>query len=341
MIKTKLFALAILSGGLLLSACGPEGELPLPAGITSEEDSSVVSQESQESQGSQESAESAASVESAESKDSTPAATLSVVGKTFVGDNIEQKDFAYYEQALEVIKVTTVTFNEDGTYWTYSAKSHSGAMVRDMETFMFGTYVVGEEQIEATPDYGIFDGVRSDIPDNMKEANKSIYYWGEDNKLRLKSMDMDQSGMVELDVVMIEGEPIKEYEASETFAVYNFQNAFAEATGSDELPEAAQTNVTNANATYAQATLNLGDKGTAYVEIPSQGHVAKFQGTYEAGENDGEYVLQWKGYYLDGEFVFEMNNPPFTIVPMNNGYKVPLDASHSEYTVYAYYAVNN
>ena len=332
MMKTKLFAFAILSGGLLLSACGGEGELPLPAGTTGEADSGVTSQGS---------AESAASATSVESKDSTPEATLSVVGKTFVGDDIEQKDFAYYEQALEVIKVTTVTFSEDGTYWTYSAKSHSGAVVRDMESFMFGTYVVGEERIEAIPDYGIFGGRRSDVPEEQKEASKTIYYWGEDNKLRCKSMDMDQNGMVELDIVMVEGDPIKEYEEPESFDVYSFQNAFAEATGSDGLPEAAQTNVTNANAMYAQATLNLGDNGTAYVEIPSQGHVVKFQGTYAAGENDGEYVLQWTGYYLDGEFSMELSNPPFTIVPMENGYKVPLDASHAEYTVYAYYAANN
>ena len=341
----KLLLFTLLSTGLLMSACGAQGASSIQ-GDTSSQDSVSADTSSQDASSAATSSQDASSTDASieDSSQDSSEEVLSVVGKTFVGQDIVQKDYVYYEQMKEVVEVMTTTFNEDGTYWAYSGKSQSGAMVRDQDIFMFGTYVVGEETIEATPDYGIFDGRRSDIPDEYKEANKIVYFWDTNGNLLQKTQNMNDSHeFVSLDIVMIEGEVIKEYEAPESFATYHFVEAFAEPV-SGELPSAAANKIANVQALYGNSIYGLGSKGSVYLEIPTQGHVAKFVGTYTEGENKGELVIDWVEYYVDDQLLLpDVQNPIFTITPMSGGYKIPLSEetdseTGAKYNICCYYA---
>ena len=56
---------------------------------------------------------------------------LDLAGKTFVGTDVSEKDFVYYESTKEVVKATTLVFASDGTFEMTVTKRASGSYVED------------------------------------------------------------------------------------------------------------------------------------------------------------------------------------------------------------------
>ena len=65
---------------------------------------------------------------------------LDLAGKTFVGTDVSEKDFVYYESTKEVVKATTLVFASDGTFEMTVTKRASGSYVEDGITLEKGTY---------------------------------------------------------------------------------------------------------------------------------------------------------------------------------------------------------
>ena len=72
---------------------------------------------------------------------------LNVKGKTFVGVDIQEKDFAHYKSHIEMLKCYTIAFKDDGTVVFDQPKTAAGDDVLDEWTKCYGTYSQDSDKV--------------------------------------------------------------------------------------------------------------------------------------------------------------------------------------------------
>ena len=210
---SKIFLMALLSCGLIMTACNTSDSV---SQSSKEEIVSSVPQSSQPTVSSSEvpSSESAvqsesssnnqdpSSVSSSQPASSSSADTiLDLAGKTFVGADLSEKDFIYYEAMKEVIESTTLVFGTDGTFNMTTTKRSSGSHVEEQVTLQRGTFQQTGNTYSITVTsmkFGNQDWMEMPV-EYQTATNGSI----EGNNILLETQNMDgQNQMVTLHMVL-------------------------------------------------------------------------------------------------------------------------------------------
>ena len=126
---------------------------------------------------------------------------LDLAGKTFVGTDVSEKDFVYYESTKEVVKATTLVFANDGTFDMTVTKRSSGSYVEDSITLEKGTYQQTENAFAITivsVKFGDQDWM--DMPEEYRTASNGTI---EGNNILLEAQIMDDNNqMVTIHMVL-------------------------------------------------------------------------------------------------------------------------------------------
>ena len=126
---------------------------------------------------------------------------LDLAGKTFVGADVSEKDFVYYESTKEVVKATTLVFASDGTFEMTVTKRASGSYVEDGITLEKGTYQqTGNTFAITIVSVKISDQDWMDIPVEYRTASNGTI---EGNNILLEAQNMDENNqMVTIHMVL-------------------------------------------------------------------------------------------------------------------------------------------
>ena len=126
---------------------------------------------------------------------------LDLAGKTFVGTDVSEKDFIYYESTKEVVKATTLVFASDGTFEMTVTKRASGSYVEDGITLEKGTYQqTGNTFAITIVSVKIGDQDWMDIPVEYRTASNGTI---EGNNILLEAQNMDENNqMVTIHMVL-------------------------------------------------------------------------------------------------------------------------------------------
>ena len=126
---------------------------------------------------------------------------LDLAGKTFVGTDLSEKDFVYYESTKEVVKATTLVFASDGTFEMTVTKRASGSYVEDGITLEKGTYQqTGNTFAITIVSVKIGDQDWMDIPAEYRTASNGTI---EGNNILLEAQNMDENNqMVTIHMVL-------------------------------------------------------------------------------------------------------------------------------------------
>ena len=126
---------------------------------------------------------------------------LDLAGKTFVGTDVSEKDFVYYESTKEVVKATTLVFASDGTFEMTVTKRASGSYVEDGITLEKGTYQqTGNTFAITIVSVKIGDQDWMDIPIEYRTASNGTI---EGNNILLEAQNMDENNqMVTIHMVL-------------------------------------------------------------------------------------------------------------------------------------------
>ena len=126
---------------------------------------------------------------------------LDLAGKTFVGTDVSEKDFVYYESTKEVVKATTLVFANDGTFNMTVTKRSSGSYVEDSITLEKGTYQqTGNTFAITIVSVKIGDQDWMDIPVEYRTASNGTI---EGNNILLEAQNMDENNqMVTIHMVL-------------------------------------------------------------------------------------------------------------------------------------------
>ena len=126
---------------------------------------------------------------------------LNLAGKTFVGTDVSEKDFVYYESTKEVVKATTLVFASDGTFEMTVTKRASGSYVEDGITLEKGTYQQTENAFAITiVSVKFADQDWMDMPEAYRTASNGTIE-GNDILLETRIMD-DNNQMVTIHMVL-------------------------------------------------------------------------------------------------------------------------------------------
>ena len=126
---------------------------------------------------------------------------LDLAGKTFVGTDLSEKDFVYYESTKEVVKATTLVFASDGTFEMTVTKRASGSYVEDGITLEKGTYQqTGNTFAITIVSVKIGDQDWMDIPEEYRTASNGTI---EGSNILLEAQNMDENNqMVTIHMVL-------------------------------------------------------------------------------------------------------------------------------------------
>ena len=126
---------------------------------------------------------------------------LDLAGKTFVGTDVSEKDFVYYESTKEVVKATTLVFASDGTFEMTVTKRASGSHVEDGITLEKGTYQqTGNTFAITIVSVKIGDQDWMDIPVEYRTASNGTI---EGSNILLEAQNMDENNqMVTIHMVL-------------------------------------------------------------------------------------------------------------------------------------------
>ena len=126
---------------------------------------------------------------------------LDLAGKTFVGTDVSEKDFVYYESTKEVVKATTLVFASDGTFEMTVTKRASGSYVEDGITLEKGTYQqTGNTFAITIVSVKIGNQDWMDIPAEYRTASNGTI---EGNNILLEAQNMDENNqMVTIHMVL-------------------------------------------------------------------------------------------------------------------------------------------
>ena len=115
---------------------------------------------------------------------------MNVSGRSFVGVDIQEKNYAYYDATVATTKGATIDFDKNGLCQMILTKNNSGNEIVDTYIVMYGKYVQNGNVIEVRFEY-VSDGeTRQEIPEESIEPSTFVI---NDDKIVLATSSLDEN----------------------------------------------------------------------------------------------------------------------------------------------------